>query len=473
MNHLVRSTALVVAMAGCSLDLFHDDDPPDTSDPGGGGGGGPPSPPPGGGGRPPSTRGPQTMSDVHVDQTGEQVWIIHSAVADTRANPEITTSHFGVYLPANNTFTDVLDTTGTLGKKILFPAKDRVLLVTQRGTTADVFVAIDTVARRPVDQRTYPGDHTNFVLSPTGRALTATATDTELHLLDTESLALQPIPGTVAFRDAAWASRTDVLYTLELQDSSTRLKRYDLRTADLSKPIAAPTIVATIPGAGVAVAISPDDRFAAIYLRDSANVDQIAMLDLTATAPTAISVRGAALPVFTNDNRVVVWQRNPDNTHDLRIIDPATGTGTAPVKVAVQFPPTSTPLRRHDTLLVQPYLFENQPAFLFDISSATRTPLSATPFVSSVFERPDHDELWIWEEYIDTLVRLDLSTGAVTEILSNVDSVDYRADTDDIVVGTFSHSVHLLPMAAGKSLTAGVSLADPNDAPAPYKLTAD
>src|SRR5262245_44559375 len=206
MNHLVRSAALVVAMTGCSLDLFHDDDHP-TSDPGGGSGGGGGGgsgggsggapPPPGGGTRPPpSHRGPQTMSDVHVDKTGEQVWIIHSAVADTTVTPPITTAHFGVYLPANNTFTEVLDTTGTLGKKILFPTRDRVLLVTQRDKTADVFVTIDTVARRPVQQHTYPGDHTDFVLSPTGRALTATAGDRALHLLDTESLVLQTIPGT-------------------------------------------------------------------------------------------------------------------------------------------------------------------------------------------------------------------------------------------------------------------------------------
>ena len=35
MNHIVRTAALVVAMTGCSLDLFHDDDPPDHNDPGG------------------------------------------------------------------------------------------------------------------------------------------------------------------------------------------------------------------------------------------------------------------------------------------------------------------------------------------------------------------------------------------------------------------------------------------------------
>jgi hypothetical protein len=483
MNHIVRAAALVVAMTGCSLDLFHDDDPPDHNDPGGSGGGGGSSGGGGGGGSgggggggtkpPPTYRGPQTMSDVHVDRTGEQVWIIHSAVADTRANPKVTTAHFGVYLPASNTFSDVLDTTGTLGKKILFPAGDRVLLVTQRDKTADVFVTIDTVARRPVAQHTYPGDLGNFQLSPTGRALTASGADPQVQVLDTASLVLQTIPSTIGFRDAAWASQTDVLYTLQQDVGSTRLERYDLRTADLGKPIAAPTVVATVPGTGVNITISPDDRFAAIFFRDTAGIEQIAILDLTAATPTAITLRSDALPVFTRNNRVAVWQFNPDNTHDLRIVDPTTGTGTPLAKLDYRFPPSSTALRRHDTVLTEPFPFEDSPSFIFDLASSTRTTLSAPILTSSLFERPDHNELWIWEEYDDTLVRVDLSTGTVTDVLANVDSVDYRAATDDIIVGTFFHSVHLLSMATGQALTAPLSLPDPNDAPAPYKLTAD
>jgi hypothetical protein len=467
MNLLVRSAVLVFAMAGCFLDLDDSGDHPRDPDPGGGGGsgsGGPVPPHP-----PPITRGEQTMSDVHVEPGGEQVWIIHSAVADIHAATKVTTAHFGAYVPAKNTFVEVLDTTGTLGKKILFPGKDRVLLVTQRGKTEDVFVAIDTVLRKPLVQRSYPGDHTNFQVSPTGRALTATATDGALHLLDTAGLLLQTLPETAPLRDSAWASQSDVLYTLDLQGPSMRLQRFDLRTADLSKPIAAPTLVAIIPGPGGGLTISPDDRFAAIYFLDSANVTQTAMVDLTAATLTPITVPGDSTPVFTNDNRVVVWQPNPDNTHDLRLVTPATGAATPPVKIDFQLPPSSIPLRRSNGILAQPFPFEDKPHFLYDITTGARTPLADPVFPSSLFERPGHAELWTWEEYDDTLSRIDLATGAIVDVLHDVDSVDYRAATDDIVVGTFDHSVFLLPMATGLP-GASLSLADPNDVPAPYNL---
>jgi hypothetical protein len=467
MNLLVRSAVLVFAMTGCFLDLDDSGDHRGDPDPGGSGGGGSNGPVPTH--PPPITHGAQTMSDVHVEPGGEQVWIIHSAVADIHAATKVTTAHFGAYVPAQNTFVEVLDTTGTLGKKILFPGKDRVLLVTQRGKTEDVFVAIDTVARKPLAQHSYPGDHTNFQLSPTGRALTATATDTELHLLDTAGLLLQALPSTAGFRDAAWASQTDVLYTIDLQGTSTRLQRFDLRTADLSKPVAAPRLVATVQGTGVTIAISPDDRFAAISVRDSANVAQIALIDLAAATPTPIAIPGDGLPVFTNDNRVVVWQPNPDNTHDLRLVTPATGAATPPVKIDFQLPPSSIPLRRSNTLIAQPFPFEDKPHFLYDTTTGARTPLAGPVFPSSLLERPGHAELWTWEEYEDTLSRIDLTTGTIVNVLVDVDSVDYRAATDDIVVGTFDHSVYLLPMATGRP-GASLSLADPNDAPAPYKL---
>jgi hypothetical protein len=471
MNLLVRSAVLVFAMTGCFLDLDDagdhrgDPDPGDRGGGGGGGGSGAPVPTH----PPPITHGAQTMSDVHVEPGGEQVWIIHSAVADIHAATKVTTAHFGAYVPAQNTFVDVLDTTGTLGKKILFPGKDRVLLVTQRGKTEDVFVSIDTVAHKPLAQRSYPGDHTNFQLSPSGRALTATATDGALHLLDTAGLLLQTLPETATLRDAAWASHSDVLYTLDLQGPSMRLQRFDLRTADLSKPIATPTLVAIIPGVGGGLTISPDDRFAAMYVRDSADVIQTAMLDLTAATPTPITVPSDSTPVFTSDNRVVVWQPNPDNTHDLRLVTPATGAATPPTNISFQLPPSSIPLRRSNTLIAQPFPFEDKPHFLYDTTTGARTPLAGPVFPSSLFERPGHAELWTWEEYEDTLSRIDLTTGAIVDVLLDVDSVDYRAATDDIVVGTFDHSVYLLPMATGRP-GAPLSLADPNDAPAPYKL---
>ena len=55
-------------------------------------------------------------------------------------------------------------------------------------------------------------------------------------------------------------------------------------------------------------------------------------------------------------------------------------------------------------------------------------------------------------------------------MVRNVDSVDYRAATDDIVIGTFDHSVRLFSMATGHDLTEPFELANPNDVPPPYKL---
>ncbi|HSS00446.1 MAG TPA: hypothetical protein VLM79_25480 [Kofleriaceae bacterium] len=469
MNLLVRSTVLVFAMTGCFLD--HSDDP-DPGTPGGNGGGGNGGGSNGGGGPRPIEHGDQTMSDVHAQPGGEQVWIIHSAVADVHAATRVTTAHFGAYVPAQNQFIDVLDTTGTLGKRILFPTKDRVLLVAQRGENQDVFVSIDTVTHRPLAQRSYPGDHTNFRVSPSGRALTATSMAPALELIDTQSLVLQPLPATTTFRDSAWASQADFLYVIDLQGDLTRLQRFDLRTADLSQFGPVPERLSTVPGTGYALAISPDDHFAAIALRDAANVAQVTLLDLTVANPTPITVPCDALPVFTSDNRLVVWQPNPDHTHDLRLITPATGAATAPLTIEYQLPPATIPLRSAPALLAQPFPFEDKPPFLYNTTTGARTPLTGPLFPSSWFERPGHNELWLWEEYEDTLSRLDLNTGAMTEMLRDVDSVDFRAATDDIIVGTFDHSVFHLSMATG-AVTSPFILADPNEVAAPFKLATD
>jgi hypothetical protein len=423
-----------------------------------------------GGPPPPPEHGPQTMSDVHVDQSGEQAWIIHSSVADIRANPRVLTAHLGAYIPASKAFVEVLDTTGTLGKKILFPASDRVLLVTQRGTTQDVFAMIDTVEHRPVKQHTVPGDRFGFQLSPSGRAVLATnRPDSALHVIGTESLYDQPLSGVAAGARAAWATGQDVLYTAQVVDDSTQIHRFDLRTADLGQPLAPPELVATIAGQGHAIVISPDDRFAAVALFPSTGPSLIAMIDLTTGATT--TAPEADDPSFSRDNRVVAWHERPDFTHDLRIVDPATGTATEPVASTLQFP-QAIPLRRNDLVLATSVVFgiPIESSFLYGTTDGASTPLTNPVAPSSLFERPGHTELWIWEEYDATLSRVDLATGAVVEQVRGVDSVDYRAATDDIVIGTFDHSVQLFSMATGQYLTEPLELANPNDVPAPYKL---
>jgi hypothetical protein len=454
-----------VSMSGCLLDLGSDDGNDGNGGGGNGGGGNG-----GGGGPPPVVHGRPTMSDVHVDQGGEQVWIIHSSVADVRASPTVITAHLGVYTPAQRAFVAVLDTTGTRGKKILFPARDRMLLVTQRGTSEDVYVTIDTAARQPRNQRTYPGNRTNFQMSPSGRAVLSTNAGA-LHIVDSESLFDQQLPGSASFKSAVWASREDVLYTTRVEAGATRLFRLDLRTANLGEPVALPVLVTTLAGNAGSVAISPDDRFAAAVMApNSGGAFQIAMIDLVAGTTKAIA--GDGVTAFTRDNRVIGWQRKQDGTHDLRLVDPATGAAAPPIATSLHLP-VGIPLRQHDLVIATSILGEDAAAFLYRTTDGTRTPMSSAISASSLFERPGRNELWLWQEFDATLRRLDLVTGTVVDMISDVDSVDYRAATDDIVVGTFDHAVFRFSMATGIQVDNPLVLANPNDVVAPYKLGAD
>jgi hypothetical protein len=470
MTTLRLMTALALAMTGCLLDHG---DPPDR-------GGGPiPDPgqqPPSGGGTttPPKTqRGPQKMSDVHVEPGGERVWIVHHAVADVAVHPNVTTAHLGVFVPETREFVDVLDTTGTLGKRILFPGNGRVLYVTQRGTDRDVFALVDAVARKPLAQRSYPGDRDNFRMSPTGRAvLSSNKADHLAHLLDTASLVDRPMSLAIVDEDdVVWAPGEDLLYALQVAPATTQLVRYDLRTADLSAPLPPPTVIATDPGFYGAIAMSADGRYLGVVSRSSDDASQVVLIDATTRA--AITVAGDAVTGFTRDGRAIVWQTNADSTQDFRLVDPVTGLAAETV-VTGWLLPTAVPLRDHDLLLVDAFdVFVNpEPApFLYHTADGTRTPSTAgAAYASSMFERPGHDEVWMWFEYLPTLRRFDLATGALTDVALGDDSVDYRAATDDIVIGSFAPSLRRLSMATGKDVGPPLYLTDPNDLTAHYQL---
>jgi hypothetical protein len=61
-------------------------------------------------------------------------------------------------------------------------------------------------------------------------------------------------------------------------------------------------------------------------------------------------------------------------------------------------------------------------------------------------------------------------TGEMSDVAIGDHSVDYRAASDDIVIGTFTPSLRRLSMATGKAIGPPLALADPNDVPAPYRL---
>jgi hypothetical protein len=468
MANLLRCIALVVSMSGCLPDR------PDPSndhggDPGGGSGGGTGSNGSGSGSSrpPPSKRGRQTMSDVHVQPGSEQVWMVHSAVADTTATPMVTTAHFGVYLPDSNEFFDVIDTTGSLGKKILFSSSDRVLYVTGRGTSQDVFVTVDTVARRPLNQRSYPGDRSDFRLSPSGRMLiSANRTDSALHILDTTSLVDRPMPGVSSDDEVLWASSEDVLYVVQADYTSTPILRFDLRAVDLGKPLAPPAVVATIPGAGLLPVLSPSERYLALTVLPDSGGLQAAMIDLT--TGTSHLLATVSIANFTADSRVIVWQDQADHTYDLHLVDPATGDA-GPAAVTGWKSPGSLPLRHHDLVIISPPS-STELGFLYHLTDGTRTATPGLTSVDSMFERPGHAELWTWDEHAATLRWLDLTAGGRLDLVANVDSVDYRTIADDVVVGTFDHSVFRMSMATRDLIGHPLVLADPNDVTAPYRL---
>lgn len=462
MTALRISTALILALTGC----FDHRDPP-THDPDPVPDPGPQSPPTGGGDPPPPAgRGPQKMSDVHVEPGGERVWIVHHTVANINARPTVDTARLAVFVPDTGELAEVLDTTGTLGKRLLFPTAGRVLYVTQAGTATDIFVSVDSVARKPLAKASYSGNRGNFRVSPTGRAVISTdATDRKLHLLDTATLVDQAVPGIAAPDTIQWAPGQDVIYALQLLPTTTELRRYDLRTADLGRPIAPPARVVTLPGTGLSVTVSLDGRHAAVALV-VAGSSQVALVDLTTGNSMLFPGDGAS--GFTRDGRAIVWQPTGPNRHDMRLVDPVTGNATAPVAIELQ-KPTSVTLRDHDALLVESASHDAIP-FVYNLGDGARTEFDAAQFRSSLFERPGHPELWIWVELGDVLYRCDLTTGAMDEMLRDVDSVDYRPDRDELVYNTFQPSLGRLSLATGKDLVPLRVVPDPNDVTAPYRL---
>lgn len=470
MTALRLSTALVLAITGCFLDRGSPDrGDPHIPDPG-------QDPPPGDGGNGPPKirRGPQTMSDVHVEPGGERVWLVHSSVANVDASPEVKTAHLAVYTPATGEIADVVDTTGTLGKKILFLGEGRVLYVTARGTREDVFVTVDTVARRPLAQHTVPGNREDFRVSPSGRGvLSIERGDGRLHLLDTASLVDRALPLELIDPDGvAWAPGEDLLYALRLVPGAIQLVRYDLRTADLGQPLPEPAVLAADAPEGDLV-MAPDGRHVGIAGTAADGSSRVVLLD-TATRAT-VTVAGESVTDFARDGRAIVWQANPDDTRDFRLVDPATGAASPSVATGWVLP-IVRPLRDHDVLLVDAidrFVHPEQLPFLYRLGDGARTTSPSLLFATSLFERPAHAELWLWHEWASTLLRFDLASGALTPVVTGDDSVDVRPASDEIVIGTFQPGLRRLSMATGRDIVAPLAVPNPNDTTAPYGLTGE
>ncbi len=399
---------------------------------------------------PPANR--QTMSDVHVQPDGSAAWVIHIQPSATG----VKTTHLGVFDPAARRFDEVLDTTGTLGKKIVFPSNDRFLLVTST-PTKDVLVLVDTATHVPIAEQAYEGDLEDFALSPSGKLLLATdLTDNTLHVIDTATLASTTISDAIS--EARWATTSDQLYAIAFAPPGTSVVRYDLRDG----AAATQALVGTIAGSGYALAIAPDDRFAAVTLVAPA----IGAIDL-ATGTSRV-LPGECEPAFTNDDRVISWTRGADQKFGMQLIDPTTGAQGARVATDYSSAPTSIPLRAHDLVIAEPYPVDFKQAFIYDVATGTTKKISEIVDPTSRFERPDHAELWM--ESFGNMRRLDLATGLIDDFDSGLDSVDYRRAADDIIVGTNDHSLKRFSMATTQYVTNELVLRDPNTVTAPYKL---
>jgi hypothetical protein len=359
-------------------------------------------------------------------------------------------------------FAEVLDTTGTLGEAILFPGPGRLLHVTRRGTDRDVFVLLDTTARRPLDQRSYPGDRGNFRLSPSGRLLLSTdASDHRLHLLDTQTLIDQPLPDLLTSLDSVeWDHADDVFHFVRADATDAIVQRYDLRTADLAQPLPAPTTIARVAGSPLLrLLVSLDDRFAAFELTQQP-ASKIALVGLATGNTTVVS--GLRAEAFTNDHRVVIT----DGSTVLRIVDPATGAATDPVTLPGVV--SITALRRRDALLIGPLSIAGSP-FLYRIADGARTPLSRRIDTTTMYERPGHDEIWEWSEFSDALSRFDLTTGTAALVATDVEQIAFRPDADGALLAT-DHQLQQLPLSSTTGPGSPTLLPDPNDEPALYRL---
>ena len=415
----------LVALSACY------DDPPWTTDP-------PPhtEPTP----DPPIADGTQTMSDVHVQPDGKLAWVLH--IQPDAAGGK--TTHLGAFDPAARRFDEVLDTTGTLGKKIVFPGADRVLLVTST-PTLDVLVLIDTTTETPIVERAYDGDLEDLRLSPSGRLLLATRmSDLSLVVIDTATLERLIVPTPASYLDARWGNTADVLYAVTpLGGGATDVVAYDRR--DPTAPLVA-TPVASFDGSGYAITLAPDDRFAAVTMLHGL----LGVVDLA--AGTARVIEGDCEPAFTNDDRVITWTRaGTAPTYDLQLVDPTTGAATPRVASTFTYPPTSIALRTHDVVIAEPYPIDFKQGFLYDVATGAQTPIAELIDATSKLERPGHDELWM--ESFGELRRLDLASGAFAAFDAQLDSVDYRAATDDIIVGTMVHSLKRFSMATTAYVT--------------------
>jgi hypothetical protein len=132
--------------------------------------------------------------------------------------------------------------------------------------------------------------------------------------------------------------------------------------------------------------------------------------------------------------------------------------------------PISVTLRDHDALLVESASHDDIP-FVYNLGDGAETECNGAEFRDSLFERPGHPELWIWIELGGgALYRCDLTTGAMDEVLHDVDSVDYRPDRDELVYNTFKPELGRLSLATGKDLVPLRVVPDPNDVTAPCRL---
>lgn len=434
---------------------------------------------------PPVSTGEHRMGAIAVERDEDQLWIVHEAEKDGEVRANLTAID-----PLSGETAPVLDVSGTSDRRVVFPSPDRMILLAQRGAQ-DTLVLFDTTTRSQLASVTKHTWYWGTRTSPSGRALVVADNATAgapLHVIDTSTLEHRALVHGGEEIEAMWNHGEDVLFALSVTDpleptAVARVHRYDLRGADLSAELPAPTRTWEVGGYGwdyffsyTWISISPDNRWVVFPLVewDENGTDPQHMLFIIDQQTGATALTPGMGPVdFTRDGRTIIsygWNAAAD-AQDLWLIDPVTRA-----RKVVDLPFTGSLMfhaaRNADYIVCVPVLGSGPPA-VYDLAHDTVREID-TPSLAlyDFITRPTTDELWI--ESAGSVFGLDLSSARLSKVPLGgavASTINVRPLADEAVVGdSVAVSVRRIDMANRTQVGSTLHIPSPFDAPAPVTL---